>query len=176
MNLGINARDAMPDGGTLTIETANRQLDEEYCNSHPEAKPGSYVLLTVSDTGRGMDTKTLSHIFEPFFTTKGMGKGTGLGLAIVYGIVKRHDGHIICSSEPGNGTTFKIYFPVNETRNDSDPAIDDLPIPGGTETILVVEDDDVIRELCEATLNSFGYEVSRGRKWKRGLGNLQAGG
>ncbi len=88
-----------------------------------------------------------------------MTQGTGLGLATVYGIVKRHDGHIICSSEPGNGTTFKIYFPVNETRNDSDPAIDDLPIPGGTETILVVEDDDVIRELCEATLNSFGYEV-----------------
>ena len=159
MNLGVNARDAMPYGGTLTFRTSNAILDEAYCSDHIGVKPGRYVLLTVSDTGVGMEPETVAHIFEPFFTTKGVTQGTGLGLATVYGIVKRHDGHIICSSEPGNGTTFKIYFPVNETRNDSNPAIDDLAIPGGTETILVVEDDDVIRELCEATLNSFGYEV-----------------
>jgi two-component system, cell cycle sensor histidine kinase and response regulator CckA len=159
MNLGVNARDAMPYGGTLTFLTSNAILDEAYCSDHIGVKPGRYVLLTVSDTGLGMEPETVAHIFEPFFTTKGVTQGTGLGLATVYGIVKRHDGHIICSSEPGNGTTFKIYFPVNETRNDSNPEIDDLAIPGGTETILVVEDDDVIRELCEATLKSFGYEV-----------------
>ncbi|MFA6222928.1 MAG: PAS domain S-box protein [Desulfomonilaceae bacterium] len=159
MNLGVNAMDAMPYGGTLTFGTSNAILDENYCCDHIGLKPGRHVLLTVSDTGVGMEAETVAHIFEPFFTTKGVTKGTGLGLATVYGIVKKHDGHILCSSEPGNGTTFKIYFPVNETRKDSSPAIDDLAIPGGMETILVVEDDEVIRELCESTLKSFGYEV-----------------
>jgi two-component system, cell cycle sensor histidine kinase and response regulator CckA len=169
MNLGVNARDAMPYGGTLTFRTSNAILDEAYSSAHIGVKPGRYVLLTVSDTGLGMEPETVAHIFEPFFTTKAVTQGTGLGLATVYGIVKRHDGHIICSSEPGNGTTFKIYFPVNETRNDSNPAIDDVAIPGGTETILVVEDDDVIRELCEATLNSFGYEVVVAENGKEAL-------
>ena len=114
MNLAINARDAMPDGGRLTIKTQNLKLDEEYCRSRPGAKPGRYVLIEVSDTGTGMDKETVSHIFEPFFTTKEAGKGTGLGLAVVYGIVEQHNGWIICDSAPSVGTTFRIYFPAIE--------------------------------------------------------------
>ena len=159
MNLGVNARDAMPDGGILSIETANVKLDKEYCSSHLEAMPGSYVLLTVSDTGQGMDRKTLSHIFEPFFTTKETGKGTGLGLATVYGIVKQHSGHIMCYSEPGHGTTFKIYIPSIHTEKDLGAPPKETAIPRGTETILLVEDDDEIRELGAGLLNEFGYEV-----------------
>ncbi|MCX5874249.1 MAG: ATP-binding protein [Deltaproteobacteria bacterium] len=159
MNLGVNARDAMPDGGALTFETANVQLEEEYCNNHLEVKPGSHALLTVSDTGQGMDKETLTHIFEPFFSTKEVGKGTGLGLATVYGIVKQHDGHIMCYSEPGHGTTFKIYFPAIQTEKLSETPKFETEIPGGTETILLVEDDAVISELCGSLLESFGYEV-----------------
>ena len=159
MNLGVNARDAMPDGGTLTIETANVQLDKEYCSSHLEAMPGSYVLLTVSDTGQGMDKKTLSHIFEPFFSTKEVGKGTGLGLATVYGIVKQHDGHIICYSEPGHGTTFKIYLPAIQTEKELEIATFETAITGGTETVLLVDDEESIRELGAELLDSFGYKV-----------------
>ena len=112
MNLSVNARDAMPDGGKLIFETRNAFLDDEYCKTHPGARKGRYALLRVSDTGCGIDGKLLDHIFEPFFTTKETGKGTGLGLAMVYGIVKAHKGYITCSSIPGNGTTFKIYLPV----------------------------------------------------------------
>ncbi|MHB8202151.1 MAG: PAS domain S-box protein [Desulfomonilaceae bacterium] len=169
MNLGVNARDAMPDGGTLTIETASVQLDKEYCSSHLEAMPGSYVLLTVSDTGQGMDKKTLSHIFEPFFSTKEVGKGTGLGLATVYGIVKQHDGHIICYSEPGHGTTFKIYLPAIRTEQDLEATTFEMAIPGGTETILLVDDEESIRELGAELLNSFGYKVMTAGNGKEAL-------
>ena len=169
MNLGVNARDAMPDGGTLTIETESVQLDKEYCSSHLEAMPGSYVLLTVSDTGQGMDKKTLSHIFEPFFSTKEVGKGTGLGLAIVYGIVKQHDGHIMCYSEPGYGTTFKIYLPAIQKEKELQTATFETAIPGGTETILLVDDEESIRELGAELLDSFGYKVITAGNGKEAL-------
>jgi PAS domain S-box-containing protein len=159
MNLGVNARDAMPDGGTLTLETVNIELDEDYCATHLEVKPGGYVVLSVSDSGHGMGKETLSHIFEPFFTTKEVGKGTGLGLATVYGIVKQHGGHILCYSEPGHGTTFKIYLPSIQTEEESETQTEEMPIPGGTETILLVEDEEVLRELGTELLNGFGYEV-----------------
>jgi two-component system, cell cycle sensor histidine kinase and response regulator CckA len=159
VNLGVNARDAMPDGGTLTIETANLQLDKDYCDSFPEVKPGHYVLITVSDSGHGMDKETLEHIFDPFFTTKEVGKGTGLGLATVYGIVKHHGGHINCYSEPGCGTTFKIYLPAVQT--DKEPKIreEEIPIRGGNETILLVDDEDFIRDIGSKALNRSGYHV-----------------
>ena len=169
MNLGVNARDAMPDGGTLRIETTNIQLDEEYCITHPEAKPESYVLLTVSDTGLGMDKETLSHIFEPFFTTKEQGKGTGLGLATVYGIVKNHGGYINCNSEIGHGTTFNIYLPTIQTDQILETSPIETTIPGGTETILLVEDDGVIRELCAELLTGVGYKVFSAGNGKEAL-------
>ena len=137
------------------------ELDEEYCRSHLETKPGSYVLLTVSDSGQGMDKETLSHIFEPFFTTKETGKGTGLGLATVYGIVKQHGGHINCSSEPGLGTTFKIYFPAIDKEVDSETSTVERPIPGGTETILLVDDEESLRDLGEHFLTGSDIKSSR---------------
>jgi PAS domain S-box-containing protein len=159
MNLAVNARDAMPEGGRLVIETANVVLDEESGETLLGAKPGAYALLSVSDTGQGMDKETLGHIFEPFYTTKEAGKGTGLGLAMVYGIVKQHGAYIACYSEPGQGTTFKIYFPAVEQAGDSETRTNDGPIRGGTETILLVEDEEDIRDLGAKLLNEFGYRV-----------------
>ena len=169
MNLGVNARDAMPDGGILTIETAKVQLDKEYCSSHLEAMPGGYVLLTVSDTGHGMDKRTRAHMFEPFFSTKDVGKGTGLGLATVYGIVKQHDGHIICDSEPGHGTKFKVYLPAIQTKKELETPKLETTIPGGTETVLLVDDDGDIRELGALLLNEFGYKVITAGNGKEAL-------
>ena len=144
----------------MVIETENVSLDEEYCKSHLGARPGNYVVLAVSDTGHGMDKETRAHIFEPFYTTKGIGHGTGLGLAMVYGMVKSHGGYIMCYSEPGEGTIFKIYFPIIEQRAGlEEPEETEVPLKGGTETILLVEDDETIRNLGKQMLDKFGYKV-----------------
>ncbi len=168
LNLAVNARDAMPNGGKLTIETTNVALDEEECRLHVGLKPGDCVLLTVSDTGAGMDPQTLERIFEPFFTTKGEGKGTGLGLSIVYGVVKQHNGFIMCSSEPGIGTIFKIYLPVlsDPITEVKDPDAGVMP-KGGPETILMVDDEESVKDFGVRFLTSAGYTVitaSNGRE------------
>jgi len=160
VNLAVNAKDAMPEGGNLIVETANVRLDENYCLMHPAAQPGEYVQLTVSDSGHGMDRKTLEHIFEPFYTTKETGKGTGLGLATVYGIVKSHHGHITCYSEPDVGTTFRIYFPVIKSLSKIvRPREEPIVFQGGTETILLVDDEEPLRILGTQILEEFGYTV-----------------
>ena len=160
LNLGSNAADAMPDGGRLTIETANTLIDNAYCKNHLGAAPGEYVMLMVSDTGCGMDPNTVTHIFDPFFTTKGVGKGTGLGLASVYGIVKSHGGYITCYTEPGKGTAFKIYFPaISQPAEILKPVSPEPALPAGSETILVVDDEVAIREAAAEMLSYFGYSV-----------------
>ncbi len=162
MNLVVNARDAMPEGGKLIIETANVELDETYARSHPDVTPGKYVMFSVTDTGCGMDKETMSKIFEPFFTTKEQGKGTGLGLSTVYGIVKQSGGHITVYSEVGYGTTFKVYLPQVEDKETPQPESEEEPsiIKSKGEHILVVEDEDMLRELIEEILTQLGYEVT----------------
>jgi two-component system cell cycle sensor histidine kinase/response regulator CckA len=169
LNLAINARDAMPKGGRFTIETENVTLDEEYCNTHLEVKPGEYVLLQVSDTGLGMEKRILDHIFEPFYTTKEPSKGTGLGLAMVFGIVKSHGGHITCYSEPEAGTTFKIYLPVLETMTELDVETTGEMPAFGTETILLVDDEERIQELARGILSQAGYNVVTAGNGKEAL-------
>ncbi len=169
MNLGVNARDAMPEGGRLIFETGNVILDEGYCKIHLGAVPGEYVLLTISDTGHGMEKETLEHIFEPFYTTKETGKGTGLGLSMVYGIVKSHGGHIMCYSEQGKGTTFKVFFPAIQTESMDERAKreEEKELPGGRETILLVDDEELLLALGKEMLERFGYTVltaDRGEK------------
>jgi PAS domain S-box-containing protein len=159
MNLAINARDAMPAGGRLTIETGNIELDDTYVRTHPAARRGRYVMLAVSDTGHGMDAKTMSRIFEPFFTTKEEGKGTGLGLATVYGIVHQSGGTVNVYSEPGHGTAFKVYLPRVEADLAMDTPAEFVAPPGGTETILLVEDAEALRQLIRELLENAGYTV-----------------
>ena len=160
MNLAVNAKDAMPDGGKLIVETADVILDKDYCKIHRVANPGNYVQLTVTDTGHGIDEMIREHIFEPFYTTKETGKGTGLGLATVYGIVKSHNGHLVCHSEPDEGTTFKIYLPTIDSTEESRQAEEHVTAPeGGTETILLVDDEESIRTLGTQILEKFGYTV-----------------
>jgi two-component system, cell cycle sensor histidine kinase and response regulator CckA len=160
MNLVVNARDAMPDGGRLTIETASVYLDSAYADSRPGMKPGRYVMISVSDTGTGMTPETVSLIFEPFFTTKSKDKGTGLGLSMVYGIVKQHEGDIHVYSEPGHGTTFKIYLPNIQDTSTDEPEIfaQKTPEPG-TGQILLVEDEPSVRKLTFNILTGNGYSV-----------------
>ncbi len=159
MNLCVNARDAMPQGGELTIETSNTIIDEAYCQVHPWAHLGSYALLSITDTGIGMDSETQMRIFEPFFTTKELGKGTGLGLAIVYGIIKQHKGLINVYSQKGHGTTFKIYLPSASGKIEALEAPKIAEIKGGKETILLAEDNDMLREFAEIILKDLGYTV-----------------
>ena len=172
MNLSINASNAMPDGGRLVFETCNVHLDREYGLSHLEACEGPHVLLSISDTGYGMDAETRRRIFEPFFTTRDIGQGSGLGLAMVYGIIKNHNGHILCYSEPGQGACFKIYIPAirrPQQLRPADEAIADPALPSGTETILVVDDEAVILDLAETILSRFGYRVFRAENGEQAL-------
>jgi len=159
MNLCTNARDAMPNGGLLSISTETKYLDVDFAKTYNLEKPGVYVLLTVTDSGVGMDEQTRQKIFEPFFTTKEFGKGTGLGLSIVYGIIKQHNGHITEYSEPGMGTTFKIYLPLVQSRIEETQVAEAITPEGGTETILVTEDNKEVRALTKAVLEEFGYTV-----------------
>ena len=161
VNLAVNARDAMPDGGRLIIETANVELDEEFCRRHSCSRPGSYAMLVVSDTGQGMSEQVKAHLFEPFFTTKENGKGTGLGLAVIYGVVKQAGGAIEVYSEMGQGTAFKIYLPCVE--EDAERIEKEsramMELPGGNETVLLVEDEAILRVLAVKVLKRLGYQV-----------------
>ena len=170
LNLAVNARDAMPNGGKLNIETSNVALDEEECRLHVGSRPGNCVLLTVSDTGVGMDHQTLEQIFEPFFTTKSEGKGTGLGLSIVYGVVKRHDGFVHCFSEPGKGTTFKIYFPAmaESSIREVESAQSGMP-QRGNETILLVDDEEFVLDLGVKFLSRAGYTTITARNGREAI-------
>jgi two-component system, cell cycle sensor histidine kinase and response regulator CckA len=169
MNLAVNARDAMPAGGRLTIRTENAFLDEHYCRTRLETRPGRYALLSVSDTGKGMDAETAQHIFEPFFTTKGPGEGTGLGLAMVYGIVKQHGGHIMCYSEMDQGTVFKMYFPALQREDELRQTVRRALPRGGPETILIVDDEELIRDLGARILTKAGYKVITASDGKKAL-------
>jgi len=175
MNLALNSRDAMPQGGKLTLETSNASLDETYSRQHQPVEPGRYVMLAVSDTGAGMTPETLARVFEPFYTTKEVGKGTGLGLSMVYGIVKQSGGYIWVYSEPNQGTTFKIYLPrvdqpAEETREEKQPT----NVPRGTETILLVEDDPQLRQLSSSVLVHCGYKVLAASTPEEGLAVCRA--
>jgi PAS domain S-box-containing protein len=159
LNLAINARDVMPDGGELSFQTEIAELDDEYCQNHLGAHPGRYLLISVTDTGEGIPQEYINRIFEPFFTTKKEGKGTGMGLAMVYGIVKNHDGYITVNSEVGQGTTFKIYLPLEETETTQLKADKDEATFTGSGRILIVDDEEIVRTIASRMLLAMGYEV-----------------
>ncbi len=170
MNLALNARDAMPEGGRIVIETKNITWDEECCSAYLEGKPGDYALITVSDTGHGMDQETMNRIFEPFFTTKQPDRGTGLGLATVYGIVKQHGGFVTCDSQPGIGTTFNVYLPAfDEEGVGTDPAAEEEALARGSETVLVVDDEEFVRDLGARFLSGAGYTVLKAANGQEAL-------
>ena len=178
VNLAVNARDAMPDGGKLTIETANAELDESYVQTDAEVTPGQYVMIAVSDSGSGMSKETLLRVFEPFFTTKEVGKGTGLGLSMVYGFVKQSGGHVTIYSEVGEGTTVKLYFPrfagaVAEPGAETETSIPHAE-PG--EVVLAVEDNDDVRAFSTMTLRELGYSVLEAANADEALSVLRGGG
>ncbi len=160
MNLATNAHDAMPGGGVFTILTEQVELNKDFTRAHAYGKPGVYAMITVSDTGTGMDEATRKNIFDPFFTTKEVGKGTGLGLAVVYGIIKQHDGFINVYSEPGRGTTFRIYLPLIAPEAAEETMAPQEAAPArGMETVLVAEDDESLRKLSRSILAEYGYTV-----------------
>ena len=170
VNLVVNARDAMPNGGKLTLETANVELDQQYARTHVRVTPGHYVMLSVNDTGKGMAPEIKEHIFEPFFTTKEEGLGTGLGLFMVYGIVQKHGGHIVVDSEPAVGTTFKIYLPqVDEQMEALEEGLLGNRLPRGGETVLVVEDDKDLRTSMALALKGQGYKALEAANGGEGL-------
>src|SRR4030067_2823611 len=159
MNLATNARDAMPDGGSLIIRTGLVEFDHEFIKAHGYGRPGSYALISVEDTGEGIDEKMKERIFEPFFTTKEVGKGTGLGLSMVYRILNQHEGFINVYSEPGKGTNFKIYVPLIAPMAGGKETKESFMPPRGTETVLLVEDDERVRKITLSALEDFGYHV-----------------
>ncbi|MGO9566701.1 MAG: response regulator, partial [Desulfomonilaceae bacterium] len=171
MNLAINARDAMPDGGKLIIETKNVTLDEDYCSTRMGLIPGKYVMLSISDTGHGMNELTRARIFEPFFTTKDRDstKGTGLGLAVVHGIVEQHGGHIICESEPDKGSTFRIYFPAVDRKTAPKNLVVNPLSDSRGETLLLVDDEEFVRDLGKRILRKAGYKVITASNGKEAL-------
>ncbi len=175
LNLAINARDAMDGHGKLTIETGNASLDHRYARQHPDVEPGQYVMLAVTDTGCGIPADALDKIFEPFFTTKPVGQGTGLGLSMVYGLTKQSKGHIKVYSEVGEGTTFRIYLPRTKQEESAQSVRDTGPVRGGTETILVVEDDDDVRTTVVELLSELGYRVLRAKDGAGGLAIVESG-
>src|SRR6201996_4658706 len=175
LNLAINARDAMPDGGKLTVEAGNAFLDDAYAALHNDVKPGQYVMVAVTDTGVGMPADVVQRVFEPFFSTKPEGKGTGLGLSMVYGLVKQSGGHIKIYSELGHGTTVKLYFPRAHESEDVVTDLSSTPLRGGTETILVVEDDDDVREGAVALLRDLGYRVLKAKNGSSAMGVIESG-
>ena len=175
LNLGINARDAMPGGGKLTIEAGNAMLDAEYARVHDDVQPGQYVLVGVTDTGTGIPPELIDRVFEPFFSTKPEGKGTGLGLSMVYGFVKQSGGHVKIYSEPGQGTTIKIYLPRVHQAEDVLATETAAKVRGGTETVLVVEDDDEVRETAVGLLSDLGYRVLKAREAMGALSVIESG-
>ncbi|MVT00178.1 PAS domain S-box protein [Devosia marina] len=175
LNLAINARDAMDGHGKLTIETGNASLDDRYARQHPDVEPGQYVMLAVTDTGSGIPADALDKIFEPFFTTKPVGQGTGLGLSMVYGLTKQSRGHIKVYSEVGEGTTFRIYLPRTKQEESAQSVHDTGPVRGGTETILVVEDDEDVRLTVVELLSELGYRVLRAKDGAGGLAIVESG-